>query len=115
MNNYPKEFQDANGAFLEPQFPQFVPILPASSNCPRNLSGEEFIKPPPFMPTVKEMRGRLNLDCFGVEEDIDSVSSSFFKSWKAENKRIYGSKVVSYVLYSKPRLFLVWLENHFLI
>ena len=75
--------------------PYFVPILPASSDQPRNVGKEDLSRPPPFMDAVKEMRERLNLHCFGQDEDVDTLTSAYIKGWKAENKRIYGSKVVS--------------------
>ena len=75
--------------------PYFVHILPASSDQCRNVSQEDLLKPPPFMDTVKEMRERLNLNCFGKDEDVDTITTAYLRRWKAENKRIYGSKVVS--------------------
>jgi hypothetical protein len=71
-------------------------ILPASAENPWNISSEPMTHPPPFMSTVREMRGRYmtrieNIqDQKGKNKDMKKI----VQKWKTENKNKYRTKVV---------------------
>ena len=72
-------------------------ILPASAENPRNLCSEPVTHPPPFMPTVREMRKRYvshTRNTSDINEKNRSTSKKAVQIWKTENKSIYGTKVV---------------------
>ena len=72
-------------------------ILPASAENPRNLCSEPVTHPPPFMPTVREMRKRYvshTRNTSDINEKNRSTSKKAVQKWKTENKSIYGTKVV---------------------
>ena len=84
-----------NNSFQSTSSFSFVPILPANTNRPRNISTVPLEKPPAFMDTVKEMRGRLVLR----QQNSTIDQKSLLKDWRADNKRVYGNKIVSTLHY----------------
>ena len=66
-------------------------ILPATAVNPRNVRLEPMTHPPPFMPTVREMRKRY-VTRKGNINDVNEKKA--VQKWKTENKNIHGTKVV---------------------
>ena len=69
-------------------------ILPASAVNPRNVSSEPVTQPPPFLPTVREMRERFVARTGNINDVNKTNSKKTVQRWKTENKNIYGTKVV---------------------
>ena len=82
---------EENNFVLTTSPPQFLPILPTNTNHPRNVAQVPLEKPPAFMDTVKEMRDRL----LERQQNSSLDQRSLLKDWRADNKRVYGNKIVS--------------------
>ena len=73
-------------------------LLPATADRPRNIDNGGVKEPPHFFDTVKEMRARLmaTTDSDHVGDNYTIADKAILRKWKAQNKLIYGNKVVSY-------------------